>query len=135
MIFENRQNQYHSKFLANIVGIIWYHQVIARTPKNILTIQFLMVISQYFTLLVSDCQYLVSNQIISESKCLKFSRCHTFDALYKPESQILCSKAKLEPTKVEPLTGFLSEDCQALPANIILGWTTTLVGAVEPSGQ
>jgi len=46
----------------------------------ILTIQFLTVISRYFTASVSDHQYLVSDQIISESIYLTFSRCQTFHA-------------------------------------------------------
>jgi len=45
-------------------------------------IRFLTLISQYFTVLVSDCQYWVSDHIISESICLNFSRYQTFYPYY-----------------------------------------------------
>ncbi len=53
----------------------WYHLVsseIIEAQKSISTVHFLMVISQYFTLLVSYCQYWVSSQMVSENKCPKF---------------------------------------------------------------
>ncbi len=51
-----------------------------RAQKSILMILFLMEISQSFTLLVSDRQYLVSDRIRSERIYLKFCRCQTFNA-------------------------------------------------------
>jgi hypothetical protein len=71
-----------SKVLSNIVGIVRYRQVspgIVKAQKSILTIWFLTVISWYFTVLVLDRQYWVSDQIRSESICLNFSRYQTFD--------------------------------------------------------
>jgi hypothetical protein len=71
-----------AKFLSNIVGIVRYRQVspgIVKAQKSILMIQFLMVTSQYFTVLVSDHQYRVSDRIVSESICLNFSRYQTLD--------------------------------------------------------
>ena len=76
-------------FLSN--GAIGYCQVspgIARAQKNIWTIQFLIVISQYFTVLVADHQYRVPDQIVSESTCLKFS-CHQTFNPYKQATKIL----------------------------------------------
>jgi len=58
-----------SKVLSNIVSIIRYHQVspgIMRAQKSILMIRFLTLISQYFTVSVSDHQYHVSDQIRSD---------------------------------------------------------------------
>jgi len=63
----------YSKVLSGIVGIIWYH-------KSILMIWILSVISWFLIVLVLDHQYQVSDWIISESICLKYSRCQSFDA-------------------------------------------------------
>jgi hypothetical protein len=52
--------------LLGFVRYCRYHQVLNKAWKNIL-IHFLVVISQYFTLLILNCLYWVSSHIISES--------------------------------------------------------------------
>jgi len=53
-----------------------------KAQKSILMIQFLMVISRYFTVLVSDCQYQVLDRIILESICINFSQYQTCDPYF-----------------------------------------------------
>ncbi len=75
--------QYICSMQQVVVKYYWYRQVlprIVRAQKSILMILFLTEISPYFTLLLSDHQYRVLDQIWSEWICLKFSWCQTFDA-------------------------------------------------------
>ena len=60
--------------VARFCQILLVSSGITRAQKSILTIRFLMVISHYFTVLVLDGQYWVSDRIVTESICLKFSR-------------------------------------------------------------
>jgi hypothetical protein len=73
------------QILLVLSGIVRYHQVlpgIVKVQKSILMIRFLMVISQYFAVLISDRQHQVSDDIISECICLKFSQFQNFYAYY-----------------------------------------------------
>jgi hypothetical protein len=82
----------YRKVLSGIVAIAWY-QGIVRAQKSMLTILFLMAISQNFTVLVLYLYYQLSDHIISERICLKF--CHAQPAMLNPHGNARQVKEKL----------------------------------------
>ncbi len=89
--------QYICRMLYCFLRYCWYNIVllgITWAQKSHLMIQFLTVLSQYFTVLILQHQYQVLDWSISESMCLKFSRCQTFDDQLSPA--IVCIKHDLD---------------------------------------
>jgi hypothetical protein len=62
-----------------------------------------MVISRYFTVLVLDRQYQVSDHIILKSICLNFSQYQTFDAYKANVIKLFCLRFEDYHIKLECL--------------------------------